>query len=153
MISRLRRNTLVALILGFASTVMDPVLAGDSPSYTTDKIADGVYLFNSGAHRSLFLVGDTGVIVTDPVNPAVAVAYREAISGITPLAVKYVVYSHYHWDRIAGGQVFRDEGARFVAQERCAERLKVYPNPDVIVPEITFTNRLSVSAGNMELRI
>lgn len=122
-----------------------------SNSYGTEKIADGVYLFRSEKQRSLFLVGETGVIVTDPINEAVAAVYRKSILRITDLPVKYVVYSHYHWDRVAGGQIFKDEGAKFVAQERCAERFRVNPNPDVVSPDITFANRLNISDGTMSL--
>ena len=147
------RNILLAVMLGVVCTVSGLAFAEESASYTTDKIVDGVYLFNSGGHRSLFLVGDSGVIVTDPIDAAAAKAYREAISRITQLPVKYVVYSHYHWDRIAGGQIFKDEGASFVAQQKCAERLKVYPNPEVVNPDITFTDRLNLNVGNMALEL
>jgi glyoxylase-like metal-dependent hydrolase (beta-lactamase superfamily II) len=132
-----------------------PGLAGanDTESYGTEKIADGVYLFRSGSQRSLFLVGETGVIVTDPLNQAAAKVYRESISRVTKLPVKYVVYSHYHWDRVSGGQIFKDEGARFVAQEQCTQRFRVNPNPAVVMPDISFADRLDVSVGDMTLEM
>jgi len=145
------RHALFTLILA-ALTLPGIVSAGDSDAYGAEKVADGVYLFRSGTQRSLFLVGETGVIVTDPLNGAAA-AYRASISDVTDLPVKYVVYSHYHWDRVAGGKIFRDEGASFIAQERCAQRFRANPNPAVVMPDITFSERLDVGVGDMTLQL
>lgn len=118
-----------------------------------ENLGDGAYLYRHGQHRSLFVVSDAGVIVTDPINTRVAVAYRAAIAGITDQPVRYVVYSHYHWDRVAGAAVFTKEGAQVVAQERCAERFARNPNPAVIAPDLTFTDRYSVELGNRSLEL
>jgi len=149
------RIVLHALFVLIPAMFILPGLAGadDAESYGTEKVADGVYLFRSGAQRSLFLVGETGVIVTDPLNQAAAKAYRESISRVTKLPVKYVVYSHYHWDRVAGGQIFKEEGARFIAQERCTQRFRVNPNPAVVMPDVSFADRLDVSVGDMTLEM
>jgi hypothetical protein len=125
--------------------------SGQRPDYATEKIADGVYTFRFGDQRSLFLVADQGVIVTDPLNAVAAASYRDAIAEITDQPVKFVVYSHYHWDRISGAQLFKDAGAKIVAQERCAERFRANPNPDVVMPDITFSEEYSIAIGNMSL--
>ncbi len=117
----------------------------------TEQVADGVYLFQSGGHRSLFLVTDDGVIVTDPLNAAAAKEYRAAIAELTDQPVKYVVYSHYHWDRVSGAEVFTAEGAQVVAQERCAERFVDNPNPAVVMPDINYSDQYQVSLGGRSL--
>jgi len=152
MMLRTVRPALFSLI---STALILPSLVGakDTDAYDTEKVADGVYLFRSGAQRSLFLVGETGVIVTDPLNQEAAAAYRESISRVTKLPVKYVVYSHYHWDRVTGGQIFQDEGAKFIAHEACAQRFRVNPNPAVVTPDITFNDRLDVSVGDMTLEM
>jgi hypothetical protein len=116
-----------------------------------EAIGDGVFLYRSDAQRSLFMVTGEGVIVTDPINAEVAKSYRQAIATITDEPVKYVVYSHYHWDRIAGGQIFRDEGAEIIAQEQCVERFKDNPNDAVAMPETSFADRHEVSLGGKSL--
>lgn len=118
-----------------------------------EQLADGAYLYRAGHHRSLFLVDDDGVIVTDPINADVAARYRAAIREITDAPVRYVVYSHYHWDRVSGGQVFAEEGAEFVAQSRCAQRFVENPNPAVVSPDITFAERLDVTVGETTLEL
>ncbi len=117
----------------------------------TERLADGLYAFRQGAYRSLFLVSDEGVILTDPVSPKFAASFREEIAKVTDKPVRYVVYSHSHWDRIGGGKIFRDEGARFVAQERCAANLKETPNPGVIAPDITYSKTYRVKLGDKSL--
>lgn len=118
-----------------------------------ERLAEGVYVFRAGEQRSLFLVADDGVIVTDPINAEAAADYRAAIRQVTAAPVRYVVYSHYHWDRVSGGQIFKQEGAEFVAQERCAQRFRDNPNPAVVEPDITFTDRLDVTVGDQTLEL
>jgi glyoxylase-like metal-dependent hydrolase (beta-lactamase superfamily II) len=116
-----------------------------------EQVGDGVYLFQSSTHRSLFLVTNDGVIVTDPLNADAAADYRSAIAAVTDQPVKFVVYSHYHWDRVSGADVFTAEGAQIIAQERCAQRFRDNPNPAVVMPDITFENEYQVSLGGKSL--
>ncbi len=143
-----------ALFLGLLAACLGvpvPGLAQGLPpgisSQATEKIADGLYLFRYGPYRSLFMVTSAGVIATDPQSPEAAVAYRAAIAELTDLPVRYVVYSHAHWDHARGGQVFKDEGAQFVAQARCVDNLREAPNADIVPPDITFESTYSVSLG------
>jgi len=142
-----------AAVLSFLTS---PVASGQAvPSFMkfqeTERLADGLYAFRQGAYRSLFLVSDEGVIITDPVSTVFAKAFREEIAKVTNRPVRYVVYSHSHWDRIGGGRIFKDEGARFVAQERCAENLKETPNLNVVPPDITYAKTHKVKLGDKAL--
>lgn len=147
-----RVGLVAALIL---LCISSPASAQFSASFMkpeeTEKLADGLYAFRQGAYRSIFLVTDEGVIVTDPVNTKFAEAYRREIAKITDKPVKYVVYSQSIWDRIKGGQIFKDEGAEFIAQEGCLENLKETPHPDVIMPDITFSDTYKVELGGKSL--
>jgi glyoxylase-like metal-dependent hydrolase (beta-lactamase superfamily II) len=130
------------------------LIAAAAPALAdVEPLADGAYLYRAGDHRSLFLVDEQGVIVTDPLGADIAPGYRAAIRALTDAPVRYVVYSHYHWDRVAGGRVFKDEGAEFVAHERCAQRFRDNPNPAVVAPDTTFTDRLDVTVGDTTLEL
>ncbi len=118
-------------------------VSGPLPEHV-EQIGDNAYLFRAGTQRSLFVVTDDGVVVTDPVSVSAAREYRAAIRRITRKPVSHVVYSHYHWDRISGARPFRDAGAKIVAQEQCAQRFLDNPNPAVVMPDITFAERLHV---------
>lgn len=145
MLFRLPRNWLIACWCACA-----PVTAALAE---VEPLGDGAYLYRAGEHRSLFLVDDAGVIVTDPISAAVAAGYRAAIRELTDAPVRYVVYSHYHWDRVSGAQIFAEEGAEVVAQELCAQRFADNPNPAVVDPDITFAERHDVSVGDATLEL
>lgn len=116
-----------------------------------EALGDGAFLYRSADQRSLFLVTDDGVIVTDPISASVATEYRAAIAAITDQPVRFVVYSHYHWDRVAGAEVFTAEGAKVIAQEECARRFRDNPNDAVVTPDITFSDRYEVTLGGKSL--
>lgn len=141
---------LLILILGNTAARAQFVPPG-IPQVETEQLADGLYAFRYGAYRSLFIVTDEGVIVTDPLSPEAAKEYRAAIRAITDQPVKYVVYSHAHWDHARGGRIFKDEGAQFIAQERCVGDMEDAPNPDIVPPDITFADRHTVKLGDAAL--
>jgi glyoxylase-like metal-dependent hydrolase (beta-lactamase superfamily II) len=117
------------------------------PPTAVDKLADTLYSFRWGPYRTLFMVTGQGVIVADPISTEAAHALRGEIARISNEKVKFVVYSHSHWDHAAGARVFKDEGAKIVAQEKCAANMRETPNPDVLPPDITFKDRYSVRLG------
>jgi glyoxylase-like metal-dependent hydrolase (beta-lactamase superfamily II) len=72
----------------------------------------------------MFIVTSQGVIATDPISYLrPAKPYLDAIKAVTDKPIKYVIYSHHHYDHIAGGQPFKDLGATFIAHRRARERL------------------------------
>ena len=121
--------------------------------WEVEPITDDVYGFRWTFYRNIFIVSDDGVIVTDPLNPEAAMIMREEIRKITDKPVKYVAYSHSHWDHISGGQVFKDEGAQFIAQEQCAANLVENPHPDVVMPDITYKDEYKISLGDKGLEM
>ncbi|MBL8631173.1 MAG: MBL fold metallo-hydrolase [Rhodospirillaceae bacterium] len=126
-------------------------LPGNIPSMEVNKIAKDLYTFRWGPYRSMFMVTKDGVILTDPISVAAAKVYRAEIRKVTKKPVKYVVYSHSHWDHALGGKIFKDEGAEFVAQKKCAQNIAETPHPDLIPPDITFENQYSVELGGKKL--
>src|SRR5262249_4084100 len=97
------------------------------PPYATTKVEGtaNVYIVRYAGHQSRFVVRPEGVIATDPIGerrPA-AKAYIEEIQKITKAPIKYVIYSHSHFDHIAGGQPFKDLGAVFVAHRNAQKRI------------------------------
>lgn len=102
------------------------------------RIGPDYYSFRYTGARNVFLVTPRGVIVTDPIEPAAARILREQIRKLTDQPVKYVVYSHQHWDHVLGGQVFKDEGAKFVSHANCVAHFEDPPNPLLVRPDITF---------------
>src|SRR6516165_5944222 len=121
------------------------------PLFSTTKVdgTDGVYIFRYQGHQAMFIVTPDGVIATDPIGerrPAAA-AYIGEIRKITQAPIKYVVYSHSHFDHIAGGKPFKDLGAVFVAHRNTKRLLEARKNPDIVVPDLVVDD----TGGKIEL--
>jgi len=118
------------------------------------EIGPGYFTFRHKGLRNIFLITRDGVIVTDPIDPEAARVLREEIRQRTPLPVKYVVYSHQHWDHVRGGKIFKDEGARFVSHERCVAHFKDLPEKDIVMPDETFAgDRYQLKLGETTLQL
>ena len=130
-----------------------PQSGGFMNSYEVEKIGDGLYTFRYGPYRNIFLIGDEGVIVTDPLKVVAAEALRKEIAKITDKPIRYVAYSHSHWDHVVGGEIFKREGAIFVAQEICGDNFRETPRSDLITPDIVFSDSVSLSVGNRSLEM
>lgn len=133
-----RLAVVLAAFAAFASPVAAQAPAAPAP-FATTKVADNVYLFRAGGHQAMFVVTPEGVIATDPigyVNPKASEAYLAEIRKVTSAPVKYVVYSHHHFDHIAGGKPFKDAGATFVAHRNAHRRLAALANPNIVLPDM-----------------
>jgi len=79
------------------------------------RIADNIYSYGANDYYSMFVVTTDGVIAIDPVSTEHAEGFLEAIQGVTDQSVKYLLYSHDHWDSSSGGKVFEDAGVTSMA--------------------------------------
>ena len=110
------------------------------PLFATTKVegTDNVYIFRFRGAQSMFVVTAEGVIATDPIGygrPDSGEIYLAEIRKVTDKPVKYVIYSHHHFDHIAGGKAFKDAGATFVAHKRAKDRLAVLKDPHTVLPD------------------
>ena len=86
----------VMLFFGLHSLALAQFVPPGFKPVETERLAENLYAFRWGAYRSIFMVTDEGVIVTDPISVRAAHLYRREIARITDQPVKYVVYSHAH---------------------------------------------------------
>lgn len=129
-----------------------PTPFGPASSETT-KLGDGLYTFAYGGTRTIFVVTDEGVIVADPISTFAAPALKDAIAEVTDQPVKYVVYTHHHWDHMLGGQIFKDEGATFISHANCIAHFTRDRHPQLVMPDLTYETRHDITLGgrNVEL--
>src|SRR5258705_12915184 len=104
------------------------------PPFATTKVegTDGVYIFRNGGAQAMFIVTPDGVIATDPIGyarPEGVQDYVNEIKKVTNQPIRYLVYSHHHFDHISGGKPFKDAGARVIGHKRAKERLEHVKNP------------------------
>jgi len=116
------------------------------------KLSEGLYLFRHQFHQSIFIITSQGAIVTDPITSDAAAWLKAEIKTLTDQPVRYVLYSHHHNDHISGGDVFADT-ALFVSHWAAKRQLEKEPDPQIPVPDITFTDRLFIELGGKRIEL
>ncbi|TMG96138.1 MAG: MBL fold metallo-hydrolase [Betaproteobacteria bacterium] len=140
----------VASTMSTAQTPGAPPPAAPPPLFATTKIADNVYVFRYGGYQSMFVVTPEGVIATDPIaylRPQAAQTYIDEIRKITRAPIKYLVYSHHHYDHIAGGKPFKDAGASVIAHKNARAKLEALKYPDVVLPDMVVDQHSTIELG------
>ena len=142
------------LALAQAPGAPAPAAPAAPPPFATTKVADNVYVFRMLGHQAMFVVTPEGVIATDPigfVNKKGGEIFLAEIRKVTSAPVKYVVYSHHHYDHIAGGKPFKDAGATFVAHRNAHKHLAALKNPEVVLPDQLVDERSTIELGGTRL--
>jgi glyoxylase-like metal-dependent hydrolase (beta-lactamase superfamily II) len=128
------------------------------PPFATTKVegTDNVYVFRYGNSQAMFVVTSAGVIATDPIGygrPQAVTTYIDEIKKVTNQPIKYVIYSHHHFDHIAGGKPFKDAGATFVAHRRAKERLAALKDPHTVIPDEMVDKNRTIKLGGTTLEL
>jgi glyoxylase-like metal-dependent hydrolase (beta-lactamase superfamily II) len=128
------------------------------PPFATTKVegTDNVYIFRNGNHQAMFVVTPEGVIATDPVaygRPTGGQTYVDEIRKVTQAPIRYLIYSHHHFDHIAGGKAFKDAGAVVVAHRRAKERLAALADPHTVLPDETVDDKRTITLGGTTLEL
>jgi glyoxylase-like metal-dependent hydrolase (beta-lactamase superfamily II) len=129
-----------------------------APPFATTRVdgTDNVYIFRYGNHQAMFVVTSAGVIATDPIGygrPQAVTTYVDEIRKVTSQPIRYVIYSHHHFDHIAGGQPFKAAGATFVAHQRARERLARLQDPHTVLPDETVDRERTITLGDTTLEL
>jgi glyoxylase-like metal-dependent hydrolase (beta-lactamase superfamily II) len=155
------RTVLACATTAIAMTFALPAVAQQQPqrpTFATTKVegTDNIYIFRYQNHQAMFIVTPAGVIATDPISygrPQAAVTYVEEIKKITKAPIKYLIYSHHHYDHVAGGKPFKEAGARIVAHKRATERLKLLKDAATLVPDESVNDKKVIKLGGTSLEL
>ena len=93
---------------------------------TIAHINGDVYHAQTNRSGTAFLVTPEGIILADPLSRDFALWLKEEFATRFGVPVRYVVYSHYHWDHGSGGEVFADT-AEFVGHANMHAYLELPP--------------------------
>jgi glyoxylase-like metal-dependent hydrolase (beta-lactamase superfamily II) len=147
-----------AVVVTFLGVAAYAQQASSPPPFATTKVdgTDNVYIFRAGNHQSMFVVTSAGVIATDPIGygrAQMVATYIDEIKKVTNQPIKYVIYSHHHFDHIAGGKPFKEAGATFVAHKRAKERLVALNDPHTVLPDQTIDKSRTIKLGDTALEL
>jgi len=160
------QRTILAVVAFGLTTAAAPASSQDKPAapaakpplFETRKVeaTDNVYIFRYGNHQSMFVVTSAGVIATDPIGygrPQAVTTYVEEIRKVTNQPIKYLIYSHHHYDHIAGGQPFKEAGAKIIAHKRARERLALLKDPATPLPDEILEKSRTIKLGETTLEL
>lgn len=139
---------IAAALLAQAGLAQSP----GAPAFDLTRVSDNVYSFRFSIHRSMVVTTSEGVVVTDPINPMAAQHMLAEIRKLTDKLVRLVIYSHNHWDHIAGARVFKDQGAKIIQHELAAKHTR--PHPAVVPADETFAgDKHVVTVGDQTIEL
>lgn len=159
------KNKTAAFVIALFATGMTGAVLAQAPSpaptpplFAATKVegTDGVYVFRYQNHQAMFIVTPEGVIATDPISygrPQAAEAFVAEIKKITQAPIRFLVYSHHHYDHIAGGKPFKDAGARVIAHTRAKERLEALKGKDIVIPDEAVGDKHTITLGGTVLEL
>ena len=94
-----------------------------TPPREIAPVSGDLYRARNGNWYTVFLVTPAGIILGDPINKEFAPWLKGELDTRFPgKPVRYVVYSHSHFDHAEGGAVFADT-ATFIGHENMARNL------------------------------
>ena len=131
----------------------------DAIEIKTEKVADDIYaLFGSGGNIGLAVGEDYAYLIDDqfaPLSEKIMAAVRE----ITDKPIKFLVNTHWHGDHVGGNENFAVTGTTIVAHDAVRQRMStvqdrgngriVQPSPLKALPEITYTDKLTIHLDSM----
>lgn len=143
------RQVFASILLVFTTS---SALSQSSPLL---EVEEGVYSYGGpSTYISMFVVSDSGVIVIDPMSTEHAEGLMAAIRSVTNQPIRYLVYSHNHWDHSTGGKVFKDAGATIIAHVDADEWIRSNPHPGLILPDESWGgSRKNIVLGNTTLEL
>jgi glyoxylase-like metal-dependent hydrolase (beta-lactamase superfamily II) len=121
---------LLAVAFSLASASL---LAQGAPERSITELRDGLYRAQNNQHYTVFLVTSEGIILSDPISTEFSTWLKAELARRFNTPVRYVLYSHHHWDHASGGAVFADT-AEFVGQRMMPEKLRL-PAASTPLPE------------------
>src|SRR2546427_3997393 len=80
------------------------------------KLTGDVYYARMDDYVSAFMVTSEGIILVEPIGTDMGAWLKGELTRRFNVPVKYVIYSHSHWDHASGGAIYADT-ARLIGHE------------------------------------
>lgn len=85
-----------------------PAPAAEAPVREITNLTGDLYRYRNNNHYTVFLVTPEGIILADPISTDASTWLKAEIAQRFNVPVRYVLYSHHHWDHASGAAVFND---------------------------------------------
>ena len=153
---------LLALAAAFATYAM-PAMAQQDFSKVEMKVvpvSGNIYMLQGAGGNIGVSAGPDGVLIVDDQYAPLADKIREALKGINPGKLRFVLNTHFHGDHTGSNPVFGTE-ATIIAHENVRQRLaagsvvrgnKTDPMAAAGLPVVTYADAASVHFNGEEIK-
>src|SRR5262249_34890467 len=121
------------------------------------KLTGDIYYARMDDYVSAFMVTNEGIVLVEPIGTEMATWLKAELAKRFSVPVRYVIYSHSHWDHASGGTIYADT-ARFIGHANLMKNITNAP-PNTRMPEsfrppdITYTDRLELHVGGKRVEV
>ena len=131
---------------------VDPYFHGPGIDGTKfEKLTDKVYTFRWNWYRNVIIATNAGLVVIDPMNPAMASALKRELDQNFPAQkVHTLIYSHYHLDHTGGGAVLAPD--EIIAHEKSPQYWKDFEHKNLLEPTRYISGDTVLNIGGVEIR-
>jgi glyoxylase-like metal-dependent hydrolase (beta-lactamase superfamily II) len=129
-------NRALITVAALAILSLTPALASSQPRATYQqtqykgqeigKLTGDTYYARMDDYVSVFMVTPDGIVLVEPIGTEMATWLKAELAKRFNVPVKYVIYSHSHWDHASGGSVYADT-ARFIGHENMLKNIAMPP--------------------------
>jgi glyoxylase-like metal-dependent hydrolase (beta-lactamase superfamily II) len=160
---------IATLTLGLSVLAPAGASAQAMPPRQIFAVADGVYAATGYASNNMgFIVTDEGVVVIDTgMTPEIGREFLADIRKETDKPVRYVIFTHYHYDHVDGAVAFQAPGVQFIAHENLPRNLRLLKGLErvnqtvlglaseapTVYPDITYRDSTTLAVGGREIRL
>ena len=97
------------------------------------RLTGDTYYARMDDYVSVFLVTPEGIVLVEPIGTEMATWLKGELARRFAVPVRFVIYSHSHWDHASGGAVYADT-ARFIGHENLVKNIAM-PPADTPLPQ------------------
>ncbi|MEQ1580376.1 MAG: MBL fold metallo-hydrolase [Steroidobacteraceae bacterium] len=116
------RNAILSLVLLAGVSLSIEAATAPPPARSIAQITGDLYRASLGNWNTVFLVTPDGIVLADPLTVEFAEWLKGQLDERFKVPVRYVIYSHSHWDHTEGGNVFAAT-AKFVGHENMLKNM------------------------------
>jgi glyoxylase-like metal-dependent hydrolase (beta-lactamase superfamily II) len=90
------------------------------------KLTGDTYYARMDDYLSVFMVTPDGIVLVEPIGTEMAAWLKAELARRFAVPVRFVIYSHSHWDHASGGAIYADT-ARFIGHENLLKNISMPP--------------------------
>ena len=118
-----------------------------------EELNDHLIIFKSSDQQGLIVMSDQHSVLIDPIDEKTAESIKTFLDRNKRPPISTIIYSHSHWDRIQGSNVFEDKKLDIIAQKNCGMYLSGNEHTEISKPNIYFEDNYELIVGEEIIRL